>query len=541
MRLSLLNKARPKASATLATTFAGLAVWGCALLAAAPAAASTTQLAMFESPNIQYQDPYVQLALLRSLGVDILRVPVVWSSIAPDSSSRTAPEFNAADPAGYPASNWAPYDRLVRDAAADGIAVDLMPTGGAPLWATANGAPPCSTVGGTVQVCFDSDFFPGATAYGQFVAAVGARYSGSYIPSGSTSALPRASFWELWNEANWGPSLSPQYDDSSVPVSANIYRGLLAAGWSALEQTGHGEDTIISSGLSQSGSAHVGLRGTSAPLTFLRTLYCVNASFRELRGAAAHEAGCPTSRSGHRQFRADNPALFKLSGIGIHPYPYGEPPTKAQYPNPNDVEFAEMPHLITTIDRLQRTYGSRARMKIYNTEYGYLTGYASPQNEAKYLNWAEFLSYKNPRVASFDQFELEDATWFPSALVTSAGQPKPAFYSYQLPVWLPVTRTKRRRALKVWGDARGANTATADGQGTQYVWIQFERRGTRQYRTVKRVRVTNPRGYFEVSVRLPSSGAVRLAWEYPTSDPRLYDPFDSGQWSYSRVTYVSLR
>jgi hypothetical protein len=539
--MSLLNRVRAKASATFATTFAGLAVWGCALLAAAPAAASTTQLAMFESPNIQYQSPALQLALLRSVGVDILRVPVVWDSIAPDPSSSAAPQFNAIDPAAYPASNWAPYDRLLSAAAADGIAVDLMPTGGAPLWATASGAPPCNTVGGKVQVCYQSDFFPNTAAYGQFVQAVATRYSGSYIPSGSTSALPRASFWELWNEANWGPSLTPQFYNSSVPVSARIYRGLLDAGWSALQQTGHGGDTIISSGLSQDGSVYVGERGTSAPLTFLRTLYCMSASFHDLRGTAAVEAGCPTSGSGYRRFPIDNPALFKLSGVGIHPYPYGKPPTVTQYPNPNDVEFAEIPRLIATVDRLQRAYGSRARPKIYNTEYGYLTGYASPQAEAKYLNWAEYLSWKNPRIASFDQFELTDATWFPSGLLTSAAEPKPSFYSYQLPVWLPVTATRRGRAVEVWGDARAANIATADGQGTQYVWIQFERRGTGQYRNLERVRIANPRGYFATRVRFPSSGDVRLAWEYPASDPRWFDPFDSGQWIYSRVTYISLR
>jgi len=538
MRATFMNKVRPPAWATLAV----LAGWGCALLgAAAPAAASTTQLAMLESPNIQYQDPAVQLALLRSLGVDILRVPVVWSSIAPDPSSRTAPQFNAADPAAYPAANWSPYDRLLTEAAADGIAVDLMPTGGAPLWATASGAPPCTTVGGLVPVCFDSDFFPDPAAYGQFVEAVGTRYSGSYVPPGSTSALTRASFWEPWNEANWGPSLTPQYYHSSVPVSARIYRGLLDAAWSGLQQTGHAGDTIISSGLSQSGSAPVGERGTSAPLTFLRALYCVGGSFRELRGAAAREAGCPMSRSGYRRFRADNPVLFRLSGVGIHPYPYGEPPTKAQYPNPNDVEFAELPQLITTIDRLQRAYGSRARMKIYNTEYGYLSGYTSLQNEAKYLNWAEYLSWKNPRIASFDQFELVDATWFPSGLITSTGDPKPSFYAYQLPVWLPVTATRRGRALEVWGDARAAQFATADGYGTQYVWIQFKRGGTEQYRNLERVRIANPRGYFEVRVRFPSSGAVRLAWEYPASDPQWFDPLDVGQPIYSRVTDVSLR
>ncbi len=527
--LHYLKRLRTWVTATLATVLVGSVVAGGALLlSATPAAASSGQVSIMEVPNIQYSNPAFLLPVLRSLGVNMLRLPVVWSSVAPDPSSRTAPNFNAADPSAYPAANWAPYDAVVQDAAADGVAVDLMPTGDAPLWATAQGAPPCSTVGGTVPVCFQGDFFPSASAYGQFVHAVARRYHS-------------VRFWELWNEANWGPSLTPQYDRSSVPVSARIYRGLLDAGWSALRQTGHGQDTIVSSSLSQDGSASVGESGTSAPLTFIRTLYCLNSSYKQLRGASARQAGCPISARGHRRFRSANPGLFKVTGQGIHPYPYGHPPTRPDHPNRNGAEFAEIPHLISTIDRVQGVYGSRARMKIYNTEYGYQLGFVNAQNAARYLNEAEYLSWKNPRIGSYDQFELWDASWFPTGLLTATYQPKLSFYAYRLPIWLPVTRAGRGRGLEVWGDVRPAHFASADSHQPQYVLIQFSAGGTHTFRTVRRVRIRNSRGYFDVRVRFPSSGTVQLAWQYPAGDARLRDPLDTSQWIYSRRTSITLR
>ncbi len=515
------------ARATLASMIVALALAVVALFAGAiPAAASTKQLAMFEVPNIASSHPSTTLQILRSLGVDIVRVPVIWSTVAPDPSSRTRPHFNAANPAAYPARNWAPYDRLMKEAAADGITVDLMPTGGAPLWATASGPPPCSPVGGTTA-CYQSDYYPSGRQYGQFVHAVASRYRGVH-------------FWELWNEANWGPSLTPQYTSSSVPVSAEIYRGLLDAGWSALQQTGHARDTVVSSSLSQDGSADVGETGTTAPLTFLRTLYCVDSGFSRLTGATAGAAGCPTSPSGYRRFRSDHPALFKVTGVGIHPYPYGQPPTQIDYPDPNGAEFAELFQLIETADGVQRAYRSHARMKVYNTEFGYQNAYVSGQDAAEYINWAEYLSWENPRIATYDQFELRDAGWFATGLITANGQLKPSFYAYRLPVFLPVTQTSPGGRLTVWGDVRPAHFAIADGHRRQYALVQFSAGGTQAFRTVDRVRITNPSGYFEARVSFPTSGAVRLAWAYPAGDRRLRDPLDRSQMIYSRVTDISV-
>jgi len=78
----------------------------------------------------------------------------------------------------------------------------------------------------------------------------------------------------------------------------------------------------------------------------------------------------------------------------------------------------------------------------------------------------------------------------------------------------------------VWGCVRPAHFAP----GRQSVQIQF-RRGTRgAFKTIKTVGLTSSRGYFDVSVGFPSSGAVRLAWREPM-----------GSTIYSRSVTVSVR
>src|ERR1700689_4504871 len=72
------------------------------------------------------------LGTLKALGGDPVRVRVLWANLAPDPTSAIPPAgFDASDPAAYPATGWAPYDRLVRLATGAGVYVniDLTPPG----------------------------------------------------------------------------------------------------------------------------------------------------------------------------------------------------------------------------------------------------------------------------------------------------------------------------------------------------------------------------------------------------------------------------
>ncbi len=98
---------------------------------------------MFQDNELLLDDPGhldQTLRTLSSLGVQRLRITVLWDAIAPDPNSRRRPaRFDGADPSAYPPGVWAPYDAIVEAAARYGLGVDFNVTGGAPLWAAAGG------------------------------------------------------------------------------------------------------------------------------------------------------------------------------------------------------------------------------------------------------------------------------------------------------------------------------------------------------------------------------------------------------------------
>ena len=73
-------------------------------------------------------------------------------------------------------------------------------TGPAPIWATGPGT---ATRGNRCSARRGS---PRRSQFGQFVRAVGTRYSGHY------QGLPRVSFWSIWNEPNYGIRPCPASD-----------------------------------------------------------------------------------------------------------------------------------------------------------------------------------------------------------------------------------------------------------------------------------------------------------------------------------------
>lgn len=484
-----------------------------------PAANGSALISIFEADQL-LSAPGPTLDLLSRLGVQDVRLLVRWRQVAPAANSAVPPaHFDASSPAAYPATNWAPYDAVVRDALARHMGVLFNLTGGAPNWATGSGFIP----GGAAGV-----WRPSAPDFGAFVRAVGTRYSGHYVPPGSTTPLPRVSFWSLWNEPNLGEAdLAPQaIDNSTVDASPTMYRQLLDAGWAALHESGHGGDTILIGELApygQSVGTNVpGTFGYMVPLRFLRALYCVDSSLRPLRGAAAAARGCPTTASGSRSFASQHPALFQAGGFAMHPYPSGGvPPNVVLADDPGFVYLATLSRLTDFLDRVMALYGAPTRFPIYSTEYGYKTnppfvGGAPTNLAAAYLNWAEYLSWRNPRLRSWDQYLLVDPSAgsnskFVTGLEYASGQPKPSYYAYRLPIFLPVTRQSANGLLEVWGCVRPANHEPQP----QHAMIELQPGSHGAFETTQTVTVSGPACYFNVNVHFPAGGNVRLAWSYP--------------------------
>jgi hypothetical protein len=488
------------------------------------------------------------LDTLRAIGVDRVRVTVYWRLVAPDASSERRPSFSGsgeADPAAYPRANWKRYDDFVRLAYDRGVQVNFDVAGPAPDWASTG-------LGGYAN--------PAAGDFGQFVAAVGARYTGSYTPppsnqnpppppppnplplplpglGGSTSqqvsadqnegTLPRVNFWSFFNEPNQRVFLMPQYVDGKE-ASPRLYRALVDAGWNALQGTGHGGDTVIVGDTAPKGGGERADDANMRPLRFVRALYCVNTALRPLGGATARALGCPDTNQ-VRDFPRQHPALFTASGFAHHPYSLLTPPALPSR-NRDDVGMADLGRLTSTLRRIFSRYGVKGALPIYNTEFGYQSrppdpfGFPQPI-QAAYINQAEFLSYVNPNVRSTDQFLLEDAppyTQFPSnsfqywssfqtGLLERGGAVKQAFGAYRIPIFIPAARRFFPASFRVWGSVRPAPNGS-----TQTVQVQYRRSGrSAKWRTLKTVKTRNARNYVDTHVRLAHTGAVRLRWRSP--------------------------
>jgi hypothetical protein len=539
------------------------------LLSAGPALADHGQTSILESDPLLLGYPVASLRTVQELGISTVRVSVRWQSLAPDSGSFRSPRhFKAADPAAYSKSKWAPYDRLVRTAAQDGVSVDMDLTGGAPLWATGRDMP--HRHGYPFH-----NWAPSAAKFGQFARAVAIRYSGNYNPilrrldPGSSADLPRVSFWSVWNEPNYGPSLSPQAPSGhpSTPYSPRLYRPLLSRAWSALHATGHGSDTLLVGELAPRGVLSFGKFAMITPLLFLRSLYCLNAHYRPLRGSLAVTEGCPTGSRGSRAFASRNPALFRSAGVADHPYMRWYPPNREKdqaQPNgfkrlePNYATLATIGHLERGLDRMLGAYHSHRKLPIWITEFAYITDppakanrsnphrYPSPATAAYYDNWAEYIAWKDPRIASFDQYLLQDApqrrgsnhVGFPSGLIFASGRHKPGFNAFRLPLYLPhTTASSPAQSLEIWGAARPVDFAHMEDPGTpESVTILFKADGASQFLPLTVVPITSPEGYFETQLQIPTSGTIELSWTYPSDSLPL-----AGTTVFSRTQQVTVR
>jgi hypothetical protein len=476
---------------------------------------------IIEDEGFLRADPAAALAAYSRLGVDRVRVYVRWDAIAPDPTSSVRPAFDAADPAAYPAGSWAPYDTIVRDAAKAGIGLDLTIGAPAPDWAGTPGAPR--------QEANPGDWRPSAADFGAFVHALGERYGGHYMPAGASTPLPRVDFWAIWNEPNYGPYLAPQaIDHSTVEVAPRLYRGLLDAAWTALGVTGHRPrtDTILIGETAPRGLSGPNLPGNfsgTMPLRFVRGLYCVGPDLRPLRGLAASVRGCPPDAAASARFPAEHPALFESGGFADHPYPDQLAPNVRTPLEPDYADFAALGNLERTLDRAAAVYGRHPRLPIYSTEFGYRTRPPSASfglplaQAAAYLNQSEYLSWRDRRIRSYDQYLLNDpspaaGSDFVTGLRFSSGRPKPYVYAaYRMPLWLPVTRFARGTALEIWGCVRPAPRLARSRHRTESVAIQFARPGAR-YETVRRITLSDPHGYFDTHVSFAGAGTVRLAW-----------------------------
>src|SRR5262245_35852637 len=219
-----------------------------ALAAPAVASASSRQVTTFEAPRelLSAATRDATLSRITALGVNNVRQLVYWRDYAPNPSSATKPAFDTSDPAAYPAGTWGNLDALIAAAKAHGVSVMLTLTGPPPRWAAK-----------------DSKLsYPNAKEFGAFATAMGKRYGAS------------VDTWSIWNEPNQPQFLLPQYVHGK-PESPKLYRKLYQAAYAGLRKS-NPKDAILIGETSPRGNVHV-----VHPLTFLRGMLCLNASYQK--------------------------------------------------------------------------------------------------------------------------------------------------------------------------------------------------------------------------------------------------------------------
>jgi len=301
-----------------------------------------------------------------------------------------------------------------------------------------------------------------------------------------------------------------------VEASPSIYRGMVDAAWTALQDTGHGSDTIL---IGETAPKGVSVRGTTrqiSPGRFIKRLYCLDDHLQLLDGAGATERGCPAASS-PADFRAAHPGLFAASGYAHHPYELIFPPNRK--PRHSDwYTMANLRSLSSLLRRVRARFGFGGGTRLYLTEFGYQTDPpdplgVTPRQQARYLNHAEYLAYRNRGVRTLSQFLLYDdvaptSATFQTGLNYHDGAAKPARAAYAFPLFLPAPRIRHGRRLHVWGLLRAAPNGQA-----QPVDVLFRPRGSHgRFRRIARLRSQAARGYVDGRVRVRRSGSIRLRW-----------------------------
>ena len=236
----------------------------------------------------------------------------------------------------------------------------LTVTGPVPNWATPHGE--------------DRFSYPSDSDFRQFMQAVGHRY-------GSEVKL-----FSIWNEPNQPGFLRPQYVHGRL-ASPAIYRGLFLAGYAGLRASGNFAGMTVLMGETSAVGIHA--TGVPAPLAFLRSLLCLNSSYRPVGHCAPLPAG----------------------GWAQHPYansrgPFASPPR-------DDVTIGTLGRLVTALDRAAAAGAVRPDLPIYITEFGVqsypndIVGVPLAQ-QAEFDAIGERIAWSNPRVASFSQYLLHD-------------------------------------------------------------------------------------------------------------------------------------
>jgi hypothetical protein len=473
---------------------------------------------MMDDDHLLYRGDDVRdetMRRMKEMGVDYVRVSVLWNVVAHKArkGKRQRRRFRADNPRTYPRGNWDRYDRLVRAGRTLGIGIYFNVTGPGPRWAHRK-APKS-------QRKYQDTWDPKAKEFYKFVKAVGKRYDGTYVDENDErQALPRVSFWAIYNEPNQPGWLTPQYR-GSTPWSPVLYRELWRQGRAALDDSGHEGDVVLIGETAPLGNSNTNPASPMYPKKFIREFFCVDSRYRPYRGASARRRDCDN---------LDKIGDFRYTAWAHHPY------TKKLSPTSRDsardaITMANIGELSAMLDAIGAKVNTVPTQNFTAlTEFGYETNPPdrfsgiSPALQSEYINVGDYIAYKESRVIANTQFLLRDVKgvkgfkksdkrrWFTyqSGLFYANGKPKPSAIAYRMPLHIVSTEAA---GVNFWGWLRFLPAGTQ----TQ-VLLQFRPAGASEFQTIgDPVAVTNPNGFFEAQRPRPGPGTWRALFIEPIS------------------------
>lgn len=316
-----------------------------------------------------------RIEMLAETGAEVARLDLFWSSIAPTEPA------DPTDPAD-PAYDFSQADFVLSGYAERGIDT-IVSVYNTPAWAARNGqGPPAGTP--------INNSFPRADAFGDFMGAVAARYSGTFQLDGADQPLPETSHFEIWNEPNFRSFLGPQVDEGRL-VAADAYAEMAKAAYPAIKRANPEAIVIV---------------GVGGP-----------------RGASGE--GATGARPWLQALRERD---IPLDAYSQHIYPAAAP----------DVETIAFPSWSSIDGFLQELDEWKPGLDLYITEAGYTTAptpfrksHVTEDQQAQYLTEIFALpQVDQERVAAIVWFNLQDNEFWPAGLIRADGTRKPSYDAF---------------------------------------------------------------------------------------------------------------
>ena len=339
----------------------------------------------------------------KQAGASIVRLVLVWRSVAPE----TRPDGFDADNPREPSYYWAWFDKQVEAAVEAGLE-PLVVIQYAPEWAEGFGQGP------------DGAVRPHADAFGNFARAAALRYSGTFDlnendPYAERHVLPRVRNWQAWNEPNRDYFLMPQYESGRL-WAPHHYRAMVNEFARAVNGV-HPTNVVVAGGL-----APLGRQGKPGPLPFMRAFLAAPVQF----DAWSH-----------------------------HPYTSGGPTHTA--PTRNDVSLGDLPEMRAVL----RSAASRGRVigtrtpAFWVTEFSWDSSPPDPRGlpaglHARWTSEALYRMWKSG-VSVVTWYRLRDdslrVSHYQSGLWTNGWRAKRSLQAFRF----PVVAFAGRRGILVWG------------------------------------------------------------------------------------------